>query len=64
MRPFGSIRSRDATACETMVARRRLSWASVFNELYFACTGQIGIQLALPSQRSPTLGAPTAPIGL
>ena len=37
--------------------------ASDFSALYFACSGQIGMQLELPSQRMPVCGAPTAPTG-
>ena len=31
---------------------------------YFACTGQIGMQQAFPSQRCPTCCAPTAPLSV
>src|SRR5512143_2085110 len=64
MRPLGPISSFVTTACASSVTYSGSSAAIVLSAEYFACTGQIGMHAAFPSQRWPTSGLPTALTGL
>ena len=52
-----------AIVCARSTTRLGSHSARVLSELYFACTGQIGMHAALPSQRWPIKGFPAAPRG-
>ena len=54
--------SLDTTHC-VRTSTSPVTWPQVLSGLYLACTGQIGMQLELPSQRRPSCGAPCAPTG-